>query len=94
MTLAATALLSLWLWRVSGKLAGLALGAIVGGALGNGYDRFIDGSVVDFIDFHIGGLHFFVFNIADAAITIGVALLLLDSFVADRRSRSPASNSA
>jgi signal peptidase II len=87
LTLAATALLGLWLWRVGSMLAGIALGAIVGGALGNGYDRFIYGAVVDFLDFHLAGYHFYVFNIADSAITLGVALLLFDSLLADRRAR-------
>jgi len=85
LTLAATALLAAWLWRVNGKLAGLALGAIVGGALGNGHDRFAYNAVVDFLDFHAFGYHFYVFNLADSAITIGVALLLLDSLAAGRR---------
>jgi len=73
------------LWRVNGRLAGLALGAIVGGALGNGHDRFAYNAVVDFLDFHAFGYHFYVFNLADSAITIGVALLLLDSLSVSRR---------
>jgi signal peptidase II len=85
LTLAATVLLCLWLWRVASKLAGIALGAIVGGALGNGYDRFIHNAVVDFVDFHAFGYRWFVFNIADTAITLGVVLLLYDSLLADRR---------
>ncbi|MGO8799600.1 MAG: signal peptidase II [Roseiarcus sp.] len=83
-TLAATALLGAWLWRVDSKLAGLGLGAIVGGALGNGYDRFAYNAVVDFLDFHAFGYHWYVFNIADSAITLGVALLLYDSLVVSR----------
>lgn len=85
LTLAATALLGAWLWRVNSKLAGLALGAIVGGALGNGYDRFAYNAVVDFLDFHAFGHHWYVFNVADSAITLGVALLLYDSLAAGRR---------
>jgi signal peptidase II len=90
LTLAATVLLGVWLWRVSSRLGGLALGAIVGGALGNGYDRFAYNAVVDFLDFHLAGYHFYVFNIADSAISLGVALLLYDSLIADRRARSRA----
>ena len=90
LTLGATALLSVWLWRVHSKLAGVALGAIVGGALGNGYDRFAYNSVVDFLDFHALGYHFYVFNGADSAITLGVVLLLYDSLVADRLAPSRA----
>ena len=63
------------------------LGAIVGGALGNGYDRFAYDAVVDFLDFHAFGYHWYVFNVADTAITLGVALLLYDSLAADRRAR-------
>jgi signal peptidase II len=84
LTLAATALLGAWLWRANSKLAGLALGAIVGGALGNGHDRFAYNAVVDFLDFHAFGYHFYVFNVADSAITLGVALLLYDSFAISR----------
>jgi signal peptidase II len=85
LTLAATALLSLWLWRVGSLTAGIALGAIVGGALGNGYDRFVYNAVVDFVGLHAFGYHWYVFNVADTAITLGVILLLYDSFAADRR---------
>jgi signal peptidase II len=87
LTLAATALLCVWLWRVSSRLAGVALGAVVGGALGNGYDRFAYNAVVDFLDFHAFEYHWYVFNVADTAITLGVALLLYESLVADRRAR-------
>jgi signal peptidase II len=93
-TVAATILLCLWLWRVSSWLAGLGLGAIVGGALGNGYDRFAYGAVIDFLDFHALGYHFYVFNIADSAITLGVILLLGDSLLADRRARPSAGKTA
>jgi signal peptidase II len=89
LTLAATILLGAWLWRVRGKLPALALGAIVGGALGNGYDRFAYRSVVDFVDFHAFGYNFYVFNVADTAITLGVALLLFDSLVMERRAAPP-----
>ncbi len=85
LTLAATILLSIWLWRVNSRLAAVGLGAIVGGALGNGFDRFVYGAVVDFLDFHAFGYHFYVFNLADSAITLGVVVLLLDSLLADRR---------
>jgi len=81
LTFVAIALLCVWLWRIRGALAAVAVGAIIGGALGNGLDRVIQGSVVDFVDLHIGGYHWYVFNLADAAICIGVALLLLDSFL-------------
>jgi signal peptidase II len=85
LTLVATVLLCLWLWRVNSRLAGIGLGAIVGGALGNGYDRFVYNAVVDFLGFHAFGFHWYVFNVADTAITLGVVLLLYDSLLADRR---------
>jgi len=83
-TLAATALLSVWLWRTRSPLVGVGLGAIIGGAFGNAFDRLAYGAVVDFLDFHAFGRHFFVFNLADAAINIGVVLLLLESVLGGR----------
>jgi signal peptidase II len=56
--------------------AGLAL--ILGGALGNLVDRLRFGQVVDFLDFHAAGWHWPAFNVADSAITLGAALLILD----------------
>jgi lipoprotein signal peptidase len=77
-TLAATAALGWWLWRCKSKWAAAGLGAIIGGALGNAVDRLAHGAVIDYLDLHALGRHFFVFNLADAAINIGVALLVLD----------------
>ena len=76
-----TALIALWLWRAGAPLVGLGLGAIIGGAIGNGYDRLVYGAVVDFLDLHAFGRNFFVFNLADAAINLGVALLIVDGVV-------------
>jgi signal peptidase II len=56
-----------------------AAGAIIGGALGNLYDRFAYGSVVDFVDVYVGEWHWPAFNVADSCITVGVAVLLLSS---------------
>jgi signal peptidase II len=58
---------------------GLAL--ILGGALGNVIDRLRFGQVVDFLDFHAAGWHWPAFNVADSAITVGAALLILEGFV-------------
>jgi signal peptidase II len=60
-------------WTLKG-----ALGLVLGGALGNLYDRVAFGSVTDFLDFHWGANHFPVFNVADSAITVGAGLLLLN----------------
>ncbi len=85
LTLAVTALLGFWLWRARALLVGLGLGAVIGGALGNGYDRLAYGAVADFLDLHAFGRHFFVFNLADAAINIGVALLIFDGLFGSAR---------
>lgn len=61
-------------------LFAVALALILGGALGNVIDRVLYGHVIDFLDFHYGGWHFPAFNVADSAITVGAALLILDSF--------------
>ena len=94
LTVAATLLLGGWLWRVASRLAAAGLGAIVGGAIGNGYDRFVHGAVVDFVDFHVAGFQWYVFNVADTAITLGVIALLADSLLAGRRVRPPVKGAA
>jgi signal peptidase II len=75
-----------WLWRASGLVKTAALGLLIGGALGNALDRLIHGAVADFLYFHtpvsLGPLSNYVFNIADAAIFVGVLLLLYESFAA------------
>jgi signal peptidase II len=58
--------------------SGLAL--ILGGALGNLYDRLVYGQVVDFLDFHAAGWHWPAFNVADSAISVGAAILIVESF--------------
>jgi signal peptidase II len=81
--LAVVAGLCVWLWRAQGAATAAALGAIVGGALGNAVDRLTHGAVADFFYLHttlpVGPLANYVFNIADVAITVGVALLLYES---------------
>lgn len=79
--LVTTALL-IWLLRLSRheRLLGAALALLMGGALGNLIDRVRTGRVVDFIDVYYQGWHWPAFNLADSAITIGVALLLFETF--------------
>ena len=88
LTLAVTGLLILWLFRSRSPLPAVGLGLIIGGALGNAIDRVAHGAVVDYLDLHAFGRHFFVFNVADAAINIGVALLILDLLLAPRAPKS------
>ncbi|MFN3230531.1 MAG: signal peptidase II [Alphaproteobacteria bacterium] len=71
--------LAIWMVRSKDLFLTVTLGLIIGGALGNAWDRWIYGAVADFFDFHVLGWHFWAFNIADSAISIGVALLLWDS---------------
>lgn len=70
--------LGVWLARAERPSVVLALGAIAGGAVGNVIDRLRFGAVVDFIHAHAFGWSWYVFNVADAAIVCGVAVLLLD----------------
>ncbi len=68
-----------WLWRAENLLVAYALGAVIGGAIGNVIDRLRFGAVVDFVDVHAWGWHWYVFNVADAAIVLGVCALLYDA---------------
>ncbi|MCG8442559.1 MAG: signal peptidase II [Caulobacterales bacterium] len=87
-----------WLLKSERRLAAAGLGAIVGGAIGNLIDRAAFGAVVDFIDFSgpwfgwtIGGwgvVFPYVFNVADAAINVGVALFLIDTVLDGKRDRN------
>jgi lipoprotein signal peptidase len=87
--LAVVAGLVVWLRRAESRLVATALGVIVGGALSNIIDRLRFGAVVDFIHAHLGAWSWYVFNLADAAIVCGVAVLVLDSLLPQaRRARS------
>ena len=69
------------------RLFSFALACILGGAVGNVVDRLLHGYVVDFLDFHWAGYHFPAFNVADSAITLGAACLILDELLRVRRGR-------
>jgi signal peptidase II len=73
-----------WLRRAEGKLIPIALGLIVGGAIGNVVDRMVHGAVVDFLDVHWGTYHWPAFNVADSGITVGAVLLIVDSLFSGR----------
>jgi signal peptidase II len=62
----------------SSKLTTIALSLVLGGALGNVWDRLIQGMVTDFLEFYVGQYRFAAFNVADSAITVGAGLLLID----------------
>jgi signal peptidase II len=70
--------LAVWLFRTERPLPAVALGLVIGGALGNVIDRLRLGAVFDFLDFHLGDYHWPAFNLADSALSIGVALLIID----------------
>lgn len=85
----AAAAFIVWLLARHGgqRLFGWALALILGGAVGNVVDRLLHGYVVDFIQVHWGGAYFPAFNVADSAITVGAALLILDELLRVRRGR-------
>lgn len=75
--------LLVWLRRTESLLPAMAIGLVVGGALGNVIDRVRYGAVADFLDFHVGGYHWPAFNVADTAIFIGACALIFDSLFTD-----------
>ena len=79
----------LWLLKshAGQKLFSFAMACLLGGALGNVVDRLLHGYVIDFLDFHYGTWHFPAFNLADSAITLGAACLILDELLRVRRTR-------
>jgi signal peptidase II len=83
------AIMIVWMLRAHAaqKLFSFALTCILGGAIGNVIDRMRLGYVVDFLDFHAAGWHFPAFNVADSAITVGAACLILDELLRVRRAR-------
>jgi signal peptidase II len=91
----AVILLLVWLLRADSRLTALALGLIIGGAVGNAVDRLHWPGVMDFVLLHasIGGVRYnwYVFNLADAAIVAGVIGLLYESLVGDRAAKAPRS---
>lgn len=81
-----TIALVVWLVRCSDKWLSLALGALIGGAVGNIIDRIIHGAVADFIHLHAFNWSFYVFNVADAMISLGVIILLFDGLRSEDKS--------
>jgi len=71
---------------------GIALGVLLGGTIGNFIDRLFRGEVVDFVDVYIGSYSFPIFNVADAALTLGVIFLLILMFMQDRKEKKEQSS--
>ena len=89
----AVVILAIWMARSRTLIATVALGLIIGGAVGNAIDRFAYGAVVDFALFHVqigeNTFNWYVFNLADVAIVAGVAALLYDSFYGVPAAKAP-----
>jgi len=73
------AALTFWLRHAETRMLSVSLGMLIGGAVGNAIDRAIHGAVMDFIDLHWHGYHWPAFNVADAAISIGAVLMVVDA---------------
>ena len=82
-----TILLLYYLWTIKseGIVIRTGISMILSGAIGNLIDRIYLGDVVDFLDFAIGSYHWYVFNLADSYVTIGMALVLFDSIILDKK---------
>jgi signal peptidase II len=80
--------LLVWLRRAASAVIGVAIGLVIGGAIGNVADRLRLGAVVDFLDFHLGSWHWPAFNVADAAICVGVGLMVIDGLLTRRETSS------
>jgi signal peptidase II len=89
----AVVLLAMWLARTRSRLSAVALGLIIGGAIGNAVDRLVHGAVMDFVLFHLTAatwsFQWYVFNLADAAIVAGVVGLLYESLFAGDAAKAP-----
>lgn len=77
LTFAITGFFFIWLLRTKSLGAACALGLVIGGALGNMFERLVYGHVIDILDFHLAGYHWPAFNLTDSAIVVGVTLLIL-----------------
>jgi signal peptidase II len=94
LTAAIAAGVAVWITREPRRADQIALGAILGGAVGNIVDRIRLGYVVDFLDLHFGDWRpFLVFNVADAAITLGVLVLLVRALLISDKAADPTENS-
>lgn len=92
LAIAAALVLAYWMGRTASRLLAVALGLIVGGAVGNAIDRAAYGAVLDFVHLHAGDWSWYVFNLADAAIVAGVIGIVLDTLTPERRAGLPDSS--
>jgi signal peptidase II len=81
LSLAVVVGLAVWLRRAQTRWLAVALGGVIGGAVGNTVDRIVHGGVVDFLDLHIAGYHWPAFNAADSAIVGGVVMILVEGLI-------------
>ena len=79
----------LWKEKEGHPLAKYGLALILSGAVGNLIDRIIHGTVVDFMDFMIGDFHWYIFNVADSAVTIGMVLFIYHSLLLEKKTSKP-----
>ena len=85
-------ILLIWLRKAETKVQSISLGFIIGGAIGNVIDRVNHLAVLDFIDFHLGGSHWPAFNAADTFITLGAAVLIVDSLFSPQKNDNNAND--
>ncbi len=88
--------IGLWLWMATFRrpLPAAGVGLIIGGALANVTDRILHGAVADFFWFHVGHFSWYVFNLADVAIVVGVLMVLYDHFLGGERENEKATDAA
>ena len=82
-----TVFLFFYLWSVKNHsiIIRLCLALIIAGAIGNSIDRLFLGEVIDFLDFMIGDFSWYIFNLADSYVTVGMVLILIDSFILEKK---------
>ena len=78
----------LWSVRTHSIVIRLGISFIIAGAIGNLIDRIFLGAVIDFLDFMIGNFHWYVFNLADSYVTVGMVLVLVDSIILEKKRES------
>ena len=78
----------LWSVRTHSIVIRLGISFIIAGAIGNLIDRIFLGAVIDFLDFMVGNFHWYVFNLADSYVTVGMVLVLIDSIILEKKRES------